>query len=1020
MATRSSRKVFFSFFLLFPFFLHAQEYADASALSPFFERARAALANSAPDQAFLLADSAFMAAQTFDRQEKISAVDSFQAIALQFYRNAEVSYSRQCFERALQLLQASSDTPTEGMGKMHNNIGIMLNHEGKFGEAVKHYLRSVEIQLELNGGEETILVGKTYNNIGVAKWSQGLYDEAAAYNERALRVKKATIGEESEEYINSLMNLGGLYAELKNTEEGLEKLKETLRIAKKVLKEDDPLIAKIYNNLGGVYVNLQDYQLGIDYHQKALSIKLKDEEAVFIDIANSYRNLGAAYYSIGEVDKGLGYLQRSLDMLLNSLEPDNPELGPVYINIGNACILKEDFARAEENFQKATDILGPSNDSHLFLAEALNGLAVVNEMTNRLGQAMDLYSRALAIYRDKQGRISPDVARSLMSIADVLRKKGAFEPALETYGEAISACGVDEGAEAVPMSTRPVLLPILLAKARMLMEEPFFHNDQEKTKAAITTLRFAAKVEQDMKDAFVEDESKENLLSQSSDLYEALIRAEIMHNGARPPLHELFRYAESSKATMLYEALREAKALSFAGIPDLLTRRERRLRAAINYYEKLAYFAENTAEKPDHDLLRQYHSKLFGLKRDYQALRDTFKFLYPDYYTLRFSNEVETVGNLQAFLAPGQTLLEYVVGDSAIFAFVVRPGRYEVRQLPRGPMLEQQVKDLREGIYAYHTGNAPTARLELESARRYTSAAHALYKQLVAPVKDFLTEEVILIPDGILGYLPFEALLAEAPANPLAFGTHAYLLHNHQFSYCYSATLLREMQRRKHQRVPSGEFLAFAPYYRGDTTLLAELFAYTDAVRKGLDPLPHSGEEAYRASRLFGGDYYIGAGATAQRFNELAGNYRILHLATHGQANGRAGDYSSLAFSAIEDSQENELLYVRDLYGLQLNADLVVLSACEAGIGELQRGEGIISLARAFAYAGAKSMVTTLWLVNDARSKDLMLAFYKNLKKGRAKDEALRQAKLKLLKGGAAHPFFWAGFVAIGDMGKLD
>jgi len=150
----------------------------------------------------------------------------------------------------------------------------------------------------------------------------------------------------------------------------------------------------------------------------------------------------------------------------------------------------------------------------------------------------------------------------------------------------------------------------------------------------------------------------------------------------------------------------------------------------------------------------------------------------------------------------------------------------------------------------------------------------------------------------------------------------------------------------------------------------------------------------------------------------MAGRYRLLHLATHGQANDELGDYSFLAFGGDRDSVQNEFLYVRDLYDLSLLADLVVLSACETGTGEWQRGEGIISLARAFAYAGARSIVTTLWSVNDRRSKELMIAFYGGLGKGMTREEALWRAKYEMLESDAsAHPFFWAGYILIGEDG---
>ena len=159
-----------------------------------------------------------------------------------------------------------------------------------------------------------------------------------------------------------------------------------------------------------------------------------------------------------------------------------------------------------------------------------------------------------------------------------------------------------------------------------------------------------------------------------------------------------------------------------------------------------------------------------------------------------------------------------------------------------------------------------------------------------------------------------------------------------------------------------------------------------------------------------------GEAATKANFLKMAGDFRILHLATHGKANARAGDFSFLVFA------DGEQLFVGDLYNLPLQADLVLLSACETGIGELRRGEGTISLARAFAFAGAKSVVTSLWNVGDQSTRQLMADFYGELKNGQAKNVALAEAKRHFLEtnpGLASHPFFWAGFVAIGDVEKL-
>ncbi len=215
-----------------------------------------------------------------------------------------------------------------------------------------------------------------------------------------------------------------------------------------------------------------------------------------------------------------------------------------------------------------------------------------------------------------------------------------------------------------------------------------------------------------------------------------------------------------------------------------------------------------------------------------------------------------------------------------------------------------------------------------------------------------------------------------------------------------------------------------APFFRGDTTALLEktdsLSALLALRSDTLAPLMHSGEEALMAARFFGGKALLGDRATKQALETLGGNYRILLLSTHGKANDRKGEYAYLALSAPGDSFHFEKLYVNDIYNLELRADLVILSACETGIGPLQRGEGIISLARAFAYSGAKSIVTTLWSVDDAGTSQLMQLFFSYLQSGHSKDEALWLAKQAFLSENTdefyAHPFYWAGFIPIGDM----
>ena len=303
-----------------------------------------------------------------------------------------------------------------------------------------------------------------------------------------------------------------------------------------------------------------------------------------------------------------------------------------------------------------------------------------------------------------------------------------------------------------------------------------------------------------------------------------------------------------------------------------------------------------------------------------------------------------------------------------------------------------------------------------------------LYEKLVAPVRGELSNELIIVPDGVLGYVPFEALLSKSPGRMGVFTSYPYLLNDYRISYCYSATLLKEMREKQHRSKPKKSVLATAPFFRGNAQALhprSEFWAINEVKRDSLQALDASGEEVAFVSRLWNGTSIFGSFASLDTFRQLAGHYRILHLSTHGKADDRAGDFAYLAFGVPGKADGFEKLYARDLYNLELNADLVVLSACETGIGKLRIGEGIIGLTRGFAFAGAKSLVTSLWKVNDAETRDLLEGFHTHLKNGLPKDRALQQAKIDFMaqhrKNGGAywHPFYWAGFIAMGDMSVI-
>ena len=251
---------------------------------------------------------------------------------------------------------------------------------------------------------------------------------------------------------------------------------------------------------------------------------------------------------------------------------------------------------------------------------------------------------------------------------------------------------------------------------------------------------------------------------------------------------------------------------------------------------------------------------------------------------------------------------------------------------------------------------------------------------------------------------------------------HSYLINRYKISYSYSALLWVENRSKQHAEDHSLEMLAAAASYAPNLdSLISEQHSRssrTSSLRKILTDIPATKTEVQYLENNFNGSFWYDAISNERNFKQEAPKYDIIHLAMHGLLDEKNPILSSLAFTENGDSIDDNFLEAWEISHLKLNAQLVVLSACEAGYGKFQQGEGVMSLARSFMYAGVPSLVVSMWQVNDASTSIIMQAFYKNLAKGMDKAAALRQAKLAYIKKAeeyAAHPAFWAPFIQLGD-----
>jgi CHAT domain-containing protein len=488
--------------------------------------------------------------------------------------------------------------------------------------------------------------------------------------------------------------------------------------------------------------------------------------------------------------------------------------------------------------------------------------------------------------------------------------------------------------------------------------------------------------------------------SQAVELYQAYFNL----SRDRKQLAAGFDFAESNKSLLLFQSLRSNRVLEQCALPEALREQEQMIRKQISGVEKQIF------EQGETPALRE---NLLQMRRDYGRLVPEIDRRCKDYRFAEYAFPQFQLDRAQEMLDSASTLLDYVLTDSVIHLFVVNQDEAEWLTFPRDTAFNQALSALTEAMSQLQTGDQYR-----KNAAIFTENAYFLYKILVEPAESRLKSRVIISPDRALHQLPFELLLCSPARQPDRFAQHDYWLKRHAVHYIYSVAMARETAE-KQQAETEKSLLAVAPFYDHSSVFADSLTQINGLTRADLVPLPYSGEEAYKVAKMMGGTALVGDEVDMQSVLAQLPKYRLLHFATHAKANNQHGEYSYCALSA---AGQGGILYVKDIYNLHINAEMVVLSACESGAGELREGEGMISLARAFTYAGAGSVLTTLWAVSDEKTKEIMVQFYDYLKKGLPRDLALQQAKLRYLennRGSAAHPFFWAGFKLIGNAGQI-
>lgn len=926
---------------------------------------------------------------------------------------------------------------------------------GKYQEALSFFNRSLRAGRSLN---IPLLVSVNLNDIGSVYSRLGMYDQALSSHKEALKIRKKL--RLSQAVATSLNNIGEVYRSLGRYDEALDYFHDSLKIIKQLKKPR--YVSKSLNNIGTVYHSLGRYNKALEYYKESLGInkELKNHQ----DIAISLNNIAAAYHSLGRYEEALSSHREALNIRKKLKKRQD-----VATSLNNIGTIYKSLGRYDEALDYFHDSLKIFKEINIPLdtAATLNNIGLVYDYLGLYDRALEYYDKALKIVSEiKNHRY---VATTLKNIGYVHLAKRDYQEAEEMF----KAAGKEIGKTGFKWTGTPGLVEIYVASGRYdkamalvldMTPEWFdtdqfkirYHTEKGRTLKGIGMLKEASM--EFLKAVSLIEGMRQQVKGEKTGFFGAGRRlkayrglvstlCERVLNGEKEDknftqfasnlLSAAFYFSESTKARVLLESMAKAKRINQRfEISQELKRKEasliNQLSAIDSQWEK-AYKSEDSYK----ELNRRKKRLSTQLNNLIKELREK----YPRYASLYYPKPLLPE---ELPLKEKEVIFEFATGDDASYLFLARKGGVE--KTLRIPI---KMEDLKAKIESFMQP-MNTRDIHNFSVERAKELYDILLSRALRIVKK--NEKVIIVPDGILGLLPFEALVIKEGSG---VRDSVYVGDKYQLSYYQSATILAFQRTHKVTKAKRPLFAVGNPIYnendlryisfkkgkKGPTpTSRKEAFAYrglaiksewgktskNDKKEKALLylPLPETEEEVRTIAKLFNiqtkpPDILLGilANETNLRKSPLE-KYRYIHFATHADSAGKVQGIEEpfILLGLVENRNKDDgFLTLSEVLGLKLRADLVVISACLTGRGKVMEGEGISNFARAFQYAGARTILISLWEVSSIETVEYMKNFYRYLRTGKDKREALRLARTEI-KSKYANPFYWAVFILHGEV----
>lgn len=756
-------------------------------------------------------------------------------------------------------------------------------------------------------------------------------------------------------------------------------IEEALRLYEEVISVDTAptRTAQAYCQIGQIYGDRGDFYLAIQYYKNGIGL-LEDQKA-YGSLSRQYPNLAIVYDKIGTKEsllKELEVLDKTKALAAEiQFHPQqifslNDNLASIYANE-----ITFDFKKARHYYDLNLKAAIQQDDS-LNECYTYTNLADLYNIAKK-DSAKHFIQKALQICQDSE---SLSVAHHQYSKYYSIRKE--YSDALNAiHTSLLINLNIQKSVDYIPTTRDFVqannnysVLIDLSEKVNVLVKYYEHNQDKSNLDLALQNVQAADEVISLLQKASEEEESQLFWRKEASNIYHQGVAICALLD--RPQL--AFHFTEKNKALLLTESiLQNAKKkelpVKIRSKEDLLKKQILTLKNGID-----------TIQDPKELKVKQ--RVIFETNLKYQNYQDSLQLAFPKYYESKTKSEIFPVSIIQENLQNDLALISYIWdknnnSSSALHGLITTQNQSYIFEVEGAEEIKNLVPSFRTSISKpYET---------VEDRRQFRKISYTLYSKLFPEHIRTLIENknLVIIPDGELQYIPFEALITQVD-------TDHFLIKNHQISYAYSASFL--LHNNSIQRETQDGFAGFAPVH----------FAHND-----LESLSNSAKEIENIQRVTNGTQYLEKQASKANFFAQAQRHKIIHLATHADA-------SSNPWIAFHDAK----LEAHELYTLENPAELVVLSGCNTSLGEIAQGEGVMSLSRGFFYAGAHSVAATLWSVNDKSTASIMTSFYDHLKSGESKAAALQNAKLAYLDQSSlseSSPYYWAPVVLMGDGQKI-